>query len=351
MNPTNEKKGRSWLTIFFGTLLALVIISVCTGYYLYKQVYGDNLSLSKDAILTIPANCSLKQLSDILEQQKIVNSGSSFLLTVQYIMTYNLKSGKYKISKTTKSNRQLIRILQGHQLEIKLTFHNFRVKEQLAAYVGSKIAADSAEILDLLENANYLEQFGYTPETVMAVFIPETYYVYWNCTVKDFWLRMLKENGKFWNDTRKEKAKALELSQTEIYTLASIVECESQYKPERPRIAGVYINRLKKQGWKLEADPTVVFAVGDFSLTRVLNKHLELNSPYNTYIYPGLPPGPIYMSSISSIDAVLNYEKHNYMFFCAKPHEKGQANTHAFAKTHKAHIRNAKIYWRWLRRQ
>mgnify|MGYP006114029847 CR=1 FL=1 len=206
-NSTNEKKGRSWLTIFFGTLLAFIILSSCTCYYLHNQVFGENLSLSKDAILTIPVNCSFKQLSEILEQEKIVTSGSSFLLTVKYIMNYSLKAGKYRIPTTTKSNRQLIRILQGHQLEIKLTFHNFRVKEQLAAYLGSKIAADSSEIIELLEDTNYLKQFGYTPETVMSVFIPDTYYVYWNCTVQDFWKRMLKENDKFWNQERKEKAK------------------------------------------------------------------------------------------------------------------------------------------------
>ena len=304
-----------------------------------KSYYIKNGHLEKQVFF----NC--------FEEQKIVKSGNSFLLTTQYIISYNLKSGKYKIPKTTKNNRQLIRILQGHQLEIKLTFHNFRVKEQLAAYVGSKIAADSAEIIDLLKDTNYLKQFGYTPETVMAVFIPDTYYLYWNCTVIEFWKRMLKENAKFWNNERKEKANLLGLSQTEIYILASIVESETKYKPERPRIAGVYLNRLKTKGWKLEADPTVIFGIGDFSITRVLNRHLEFKSPYNTYLNPGLPPGPIYMSSINSIDAVLNYEKHDYMFFCAKPDKEGEVNTHAFAKTHKTHLRNAKIYWRWLRSQ
>jgi len=351
MKSNNTATRYKWLKIFFGLVMSVFLIGGGAVFYLYTQVYGNNLDLTEDTVLVIPKDSSLDQLAEILEQQNIVGNGSSLLFTAKHLMTFTLKTGKYKIPKSTKSNWELVRILQGRQLSIRITFHNFRLKQQLAGYVGNKIEADSLDIIQLLENAAFLEQYGYTPETVMTVFIPNSYDLYWNCDALEFWNRMLKEHNKFWTEERLEKAKALELNTTEVYILASIVECESQYKPERPRIAGVYINRLKKEGWKLEADPTVVFAVGDFSLTRVLNKHLEWDSPYNTYIYPGLPPGPIYMSSISSIDAVLNYEKHNYMFFCAKPHEEDQVNTHAFAKTHKAHLRNAKNYWRWLRRQ
>jgi UPF0755 protein len=351
MDSTKEVKKRSWLKIITGLLLITLIIGGLAAFYVYNLVYGINLKLSEDRVLTIPEGCTSKKLSEILEEEKIVIDGGSFLFTSNWLMSYVLKSGKYKIPKKIKTNKELIQTLRGVQLSIRLTFHNFRVKEQLAGYVGSKIAADSSELIQFLEDSRYLEQFGYTPETVLSVFIPNTYEVYWNCSVDDFWKRMIKEHKKFWTSERLEKAKALELSPTEVYTLASIVECESQYKPERPRIAGVYLNRLKKNGWKLEADPTVVYAVGDFTIRRVLNVHLETDSPYNTYKYAGLPPGPIYMSSINSIDAVLNYEQHDYMFFCAKPREEGQANTHAFAKTHNAHLRNARRYWKWLRSQ
>ncbi len=349
--PKEDKKTRNWIKIIAGLTLIILIVGGGTVFYMYNVVFGNNIQLSEDRILIIPEGCTNKKLSEILEDEKIVTDGSSFLFTCNWLMSYVLKSGKYKIPKKIKTNRGLIQTLRGVQLSIKLTFHNFRKKEQLAAYVGSKISADSSELMQLMEDSRFLEQFGYTSETVLSLFIPNTYEVFWNCSVEDFWKRMIKEHNKFWTADRLEKAKELELSPSEVYTLASIVECESQYKPERPKIAGVYLNRLKKKGWKLEADPTVVYAVGDFSIRRVLNRHLETDSPYNTYKYAGLPPGPIYMSSINSIDAVLNYEEHNYMFFCARPREEGQANTHAFAKTHNAHIRNAKKYWKWLRSQ
>lgn len=341
---------RSKLKLFIGIFLVLVIIGAAGAYFLYDQVYGTNVILTEDKILTIPTNTDLNGLATILETEHFVKSGSSFALVAQQ-MSFLLKPGKYKIPKSTKSNLRLVRVLQGHQLAIKLTFHNFRKKEQLAGYLGAKIATDSLEFIALLNNEAFLAQYGFNPNTVMAAFIPNTYEVYWDYTAEQFWKRMQQEYKKFWNEERLAKADSLGLSPIEVYTLASIVECESQYKPERPRIAGVYLNRLHKEGWKLEADPTVVFAVGDFSLKRVLNKHLETDSPYNTYMYAGLPPGPIYMASINAIDAVLNAEEHTYMFFCAKPHQAGQANTHAFAKTLRAHLRNAKVYWAWLRKQ
>lgn len=350
MEQKNNTTSRKSLKIFLGLFFCIVLIGAGTAYYLYNEIFGINLQLAEDTILTIPKGSTLEQLASMLEQQQIVKEGGSFLFTANQ-RSYKLTAGKYKIPKSTTTNYNLVTVLQGHQLAIKLTFHNFRIKEQLAAYIGSKIGADSLEFIQLLEDAEFLEESGYTPETVMAVFIPNTYEVYWNCSAEDFWKRMLRENKKFWTEERLQKAKELELSPSEVYTLASIVECESQYKPERPRIAGVYLNRLKTEGWKLEADPTVIFAVGDFSIRRVLDRHLAFESPYNTYLNRGLPPGPIYMSSMSSIDAVLNAEKHNYMFFCAKPYEEGQPYVHAFAKTLNAHLRNAKIYWRWLRSQ
>lgn len=351
MESTDTKPKRSWLKLLLGLFLTLTILGAGIAYYFYNQMFGINLQLKEDVVLSIPSNYqSIEQLAELLQEEKIIQSKGSFVFTAKQ-MNYAVKTGKYKIPTSIQNNRHLVRILQGRQLAVRLTFHNFRLKQQLAAYVSRQIEADSLEIIQLLEDANFLKQFGYTPENVMAVFIPNTYEVYWDCDALTFWKKMLKENKKFWNEERLAKAKDLELSPTEVYILASIVEAESQYKPERPRIAGVYLNRLRKE-WTLGADPTVIFALGDFSIRRVLESHLEVESPYNTYKYTGLPPGPIYMSSINAIDAVLNAEKHQYMFFCAKPPEPGQApNTHAFAVTHNAHINNAKRYQRWIRTQ
>lgn len=351
MDSTETKPKRSWLKLFLGLFFTLAILGAGIAYFFYNQMFGVNLQLKEDTVLSIPKNCqSIGQLAELLQAERIITSKESFAFTANQ-MNYTIKTGKYKIPVSIQNNRHLVRVLRGRQLAVRLTFHNFRVKQQLAAYVGKQIEADSLEVIQLLEDANFLKQFGYTPENVMAVFIPNTYEVYWDCDAETFWTKMLKENKKFWTEERLAKAKILDLSPIEVYTLASIVEAESQYKPERPRIAGVYLNRLRKE-WTLGADPTVIFAVGDFSIRRVLESHLLVESPYNTYKYAGLPPGPIYMSSINAIDAVLNAEKHNYMFFCAKPPEPGLApNTHAFAVTHRAHINNARRYQRWIRTQ
>ena len=351
MNTSEPKKSFSWLkTMLFLLGLCLVVASLVVAY-IYNVVYGKNGVLDSDKVLVIPQNCSVDQLSDILIRDGIINDALSFNICATYLMSFNPKAGKYELPEELYSNRQIIQKLRGSQLAIRLTFHNFRKKEQLAAYVGRNISADSTAIMGLLNNDSFLAKYGYTLENVLSLFIPNTYEVYWNCTAMDFWKRMLEEHERFWNKERLAKAKALNLNPAEVYTLASIVECESQYKPERKRIAGVYLNRLRKKGWKMEADPTVVYAVGDFSLKRVLNVHLEIDSPYNTYKYAGLPPGPIYMASIHAIDAVLDFEQHDYMFFCAKPRADGEVHAHAFAKTHRSHVNNAKKYWRWLRKQ
>jgi UPF0755 protein len=347
--PHNSTIGRQ--KALFLVLGIIVATAASSFYFVYHAVYGNNIILKQDITLTIPSNCSVETLCAILDQKAVLKNTFSFKLCAGSLMSYTPKAGKYRLTSSLRSNRQLIQKLRGSQLSIKLTFHNFRKKEQLAAYVGSRINTDSSEIMAILDDAAFLESYGYTKQNVLSLFIPNTYEVYWNCTAIEFWKRMLEEHQRFWNEDRMKKAETLSLSPAEVYTLASIVESESQYKPERRRIAGVYVNRLRKPGWKLEADPTVVYAVGDFGLKRVLNIHLETDSPYNTYKYAGLPPGPIYMASIHSIDAVLNFEQHDYMFFCAKPKEAGISDSHAFAKTHRKHINNAKKYWRWLRSQ
>lgn len=345
-----EKKKSSKVKKFFlWSFLLLIIGGAGVGYYGYHSYFGETLlSRNEDLIITIPEHkANISAVLEILEEQKVLDNSMGFELAAWWL-GYEGKAGRYRIPKSAKSNRDLIAALKGSQASVKITFHNFRLKEQLAGHVAKFIDTDSLELVTLLQSESYLANHGYTPQTVMSVFIPNTYELYWNTDAEGFFERMLKEHEKFWaKNDRLAKAEALGLTPTEVYTLASIVETESQYKPERPTIAGVYLNRLKED-WLLQADPTVVFAVGDFSIRRVLNRHLEVDSPYNTYKYEGLPPGPIYMASISSIDAVLDYEHHEYMFFCAKPGGEGQ---HSFARTLRQHTNNARAYHRWLNQQ
>lgn len=349
---TSPSPKRSWLRWLGIGLLCLLLVGAGIGYYLYQQIFGINLTLSEPVVVDIPLSVQTPDaLAKLLKQQNIIANTSSFDFTARQ-MSFTPKPGRFEIPTVTQNNRQLVRVLRGQPMTVKLTFHNFRKKEQLAGHVGRILELDSLDLIQLLEDETFLAQEGYTTDNILSAFIPNTYELYWNTSTEEFWKRMKKEHQKFWTQERLDKAAALALSPAEVYTLASIVETESQYQPERPRIAGVYLNRLKTEGWKLEADPTVVYAIGDFTIKRVLNEHLQTDSPYNTYKYAGLPPGPIYMASINAIDAVLNREKHNYWFFCAKPPQgDGAPHQHAFAKTHRAHINNAKKYHRWVRTQ
>ncbi|MEA3317340.1 MAG: endolytic transglycosylase MltG, partial [Bacteroidota bacterium] len=233
------------------------------------------------------------------------------------------------------------------QKPLKLVFNNIRNIENLAGRVAKKIEADSSAIVNLMHNNKFIEELGFNKYTYTCIFIPNTYEFWWNTSAKSFVLRMHKEYLKFWNTERKAKAKKLNLSKEEVITIASIVDEETYKNDEMPRIAGVYINRLRKR-IPLQADPTIKFAVGDFSIKRVLTKHLKTESPYNTYKHYGLPPGPISIPSIAAIDAVLNYEHHKYLYFCAKDDFSGY---HNFAKNLYEHNRNARAYRRALNKK
>jgi UPF0755 protein len=222
--------------------------------------------------------------------------------------------------------------------------NKFRVKEDLAAFVSHRLEADSATLMNSLNDDVYLRPYDLDSQTCMALFIPNTYEFYWNTSVEQFLQRMKKEYEHFWNEERKNKAAALKLTPLQVTSLASIVEEETNYNPEKSRIAGVYLNRMKDK-MMLQADPTVKFAIRDFSIRRVLNTHLAYVSPYNTYLNKGLPPGPICTPSIKTIDAVLNAEQHDYLYFCADPDKPG---THVFARTYHEHQLNAKRYQKWL---
>jgi UPF0755 protein len=324
--------------------VVLVLFSLIIAVLAYKFLYSNNVA--KSYVLRVKENTSYAQIEKELSDSGVIKSVSAFS-QVASLMKYKkteVPSGRYVI-KTGMTNRALIaKLRSGNQDALNLTFNNVRTVQELAGLLSKSLEADSLSLLTTFTNEAKLSSRGLNLHTALTNFIPNTYDIFWNIKPEKFFDRMSDETDKFWSDERIQKAKKLNLNKEQVYSLAAIVEKESNNKSERPRIAGVYLNRLEI-GDKLRADPTVVFAVGDFTLRRVLLEHLNFDSPYNTYKYAGIPPGPIYMPSTNSIDAVLNPEDHEYLFFCAKP---GYNSEHAFAKTAEQHSQNASVYHRWL---
>lgn len=253
-----------------------------------------------------------------------------------------IKPGKYTIEKGTSVFGFFRKLYGGRQTPVKLTLNKFRTKNDLAKYIGEKLECTNQDIARYINSKDSLEILGINSEEVFTIIIPNTYEIYWNTSPREFMERMKNEYDYFWNSERKLKAKRLGLNQSEIAIIASIVEEETNDNNEKPLIASVYVNRLKKN-MKLGADPTIKFSIGDFSIKRVTLKHINstASSPYNTYKNKGLPPGPICTPSIASIDAVLKGEKTSYLFFCANPNFSG---THLFASTEEEHFSNANKY-------
>lgn len=331
--------------------VAALLIGGFIGYQKYQTIFTPNVPATLSTnVLEIPTGSDYGDIKNLLIQNGFIidTTGFDWVATQMNYKKTNMRTGRFRIQPGW-SNRQLIGHLRsGKQAPVKVVLTNERLLEEVAAKVARFIEADSLGIIDTFNDSKVLENMGVNRENLMTMFIPNTYEFYWNQTGRDFLERMKKEHTSFWSkDDRLAKAKKLELTPEEVYTLASIVQRESLKSDERPRIAGVYLNRLEK-GILLQADPTVVFATGQFDLTRVLYKHLEYDSPYNTYLYPGLPPGPISMASINSIDAVLNPEKHQYIYFCAKGDGSGY---HSFAKTLAGHNQNIKVYKKNLRKR
>lgn len=337
---------KSSIRIILAIFAALCLFA---GIYFYQKIFGSGVSGDLNSYyVKIPTGSSFEDVIDILQEQGMIEDETIFRELADR-MNYKrdpMRSGRYEIQPGW-SNVQLIRHLRnGPQAPVNLVLNNERLLEEVAGKAASFIEPDSIAMLTLLQDEAYIRSLGYTPETLMSLFIPNTYEFFWNSTPKQFVERMVKEHDAFWEkDNRRAKAERLNMTPEQVYTLASIVEKETNQNAEKSRIAGVYLNRLE-QGMRLQADPTVVFAVREFGLKRVLNRHLEFDSPYNTYKYAGLPPGPIAMASISSIDAVLNAEDHDYIFFCAKGDGSG---LHAFAETLSGHNQNVDRYVRNLR--
>lgn len=237
---------------------------------------------------------------------------------------------------------QIVRMIKlGLQTPVNVTMNNVKIPAQLAGKLAPQLEADSVELVEVFTDEALAKELGFdSPLTMFSIFLPNTYEVYWTVSPRDFVDRMYKEYKRFWDGDRDKKRERTGLNRVEVATLASIVYEETRKVDEMPRVAGVYMNRLRT-GMPLQADPTIKYAMQDFGLRRILNRHLKTPSPYNTYLNRGLPPSPICMPSIEAIDAVLNYEKHDYVYFCARPTFDGY---HNFAKNYSEHLRNARAY-------
>ena len=319
------------------------------AFYTYQILYTPNVLIEEeDRYFAIPKGTTFKDLQNMLAEQRIVNDlvSFSFLAKIKDLDT-NVKNGMYLIQGDM-TNIELINLLRsGSQTPVKLTFSNARLLRQLPKVLTHSLEIDSADLAPLLLADSTAAYYGFTKETFISMFIPNTYEVYWTMSPEGLLDRMKQEYDRFWTEERKQKAEQLGMTQAEVSTLASIVQGETNKMDEAPTIAGVYINRLKRR-IPLQADPTLVFAIGDFSIRRILNKDKEFESPYNTYKYYGLPPGPINMPSIPALNAVLNYEQHNYLYFCAKADFSGY---HAFARTLREHNVNARKFQRALNQE
>ncbi len=337
-------------------LLLIVVLGLIVGgifaYNVYNAIFSPNTKFNnKEAFVFIPSAANINDVKDLLDP--IVKNTKSFVQVAErkgYVN--NVKGGKYAIQKGM-NNNDIINSLRSNNIPVKVSFNNQETLADLAGRISSQIEPDSMSLLSVLNDKSFYTENGFTDATQIAMFIPNSYEFFWNTSSEVFRDRMLKEYNRFWNDERQSKAKAQGLTPNEVVALASIVHKETTKVDERPRVAGLYLNRLKRS-MKLQADPTVIYALKkhannfDLVIKRVLYKDLELDSPYNTYKYTGVPPGPITMPDISAVDAVLNPEKHNYIYMVANVEDFGY---HKFARTGAQHNRNKAQYIRWINSQ
>ena len=258
-----------------------------------------------------------------------------------------LSTGVYELNPKMTNIEAVRKLRVGDQSPVKITLNNIRSKEELAGKITANISLDSSAFVSVLNDETIINQLGFNKETIISMFIPNTYEVYWTITANQLLQKMKTEYDQFWSPSRRQKAETMGLSQNEVSTLASILQAESIMSDESSVIAGLYYNRLQK-GIKLQADPTVKYALGDFTIQRILIKDTRVDSPYNTYMYKGLPPGPISLPTIQNLDAVLNYKKHDYIYMCAKEDFSGY---HRFATNLREHNENARLFQQALNRR
>lgn len=336
-NTKERKKSKSGIWI----ILTLVLLAF-VGYFIGYKIWGANTGdMHKGEYLYIPTGATYGLVLDELIEGGYISDHVSFDFVAKRAKYHNMvKAGKYKIPAGI-SNYDLVRKLRsGKQEPIKLVINKLRTKEDFIRLIANNLEPDSLDIAQVVNNNNTLNTYGFDTSSALAAVIPDTYEFYWNTNAEKVYDRLVYYYNQYWTDERKEKAISMSMTPVQVMTLASIVEEETNKNDERPKVASVYLNRLKFN-MKLQADPTVKFALQDFGLRRILNVHLTYDSPYNTYMYRGLPPGPIATPSKSSINAVLNAEETDFLYFCAKEDFSGY---HNFASSYSQHMRNARIY-------
>ena len=335
---------------FYILISAIVIILIgFIGFNFYNKIYAPNTV--KEGYLFVPTNSTYEEVETLVRPFLKRTNTFDFVASLKGYED-SIKPGRYKIEIGMSNNKLVNMLRNGRQSSLKLSFNNQDSLEKLAGRIVVQIEADSISLLEAFNNEAFMQENGFTKKTILAMFIPNTYEFYWNTSADLFLSKMKTEYDRFWNSDRINQAKKLNLSPIEVSTLASIVQKETSTVSERPTVAKLYLNRLQND-WPLQADPTVIFAlkqkVGfDTIIKRVLKKDLVIESPYNTYVNLGLPPGPISMPDISSIDAVLKPANHNYFYMCASVTKIG---THEFAATLPEHNRNAAKYQIWLNNQ
>ncbi len=332
-------RGRMFLVV--GIVIFSVTLS-SLSFYVYQVLKTPNVLIQQeDRYFHVYPGATFKHVQDSLLAGEFVHDLVSFSMLAKYKdYDTNVKPGRYLLKKDM-TNVEAVNLLRsGNQSPVNVTFNNIRLTTELSEKICQNIALSQEEFDTALQDSIRFLKYGFDTQNKLSMFVPNTYEVYWDITADELFDRMHLEYEKFWNEERIQKAEKLALNIQEVSVLASIVNAESQKSDELARIAGVYINRLNK-GMALQADPTLVWALGDFTIKRVLNEHKEINSPYNTYKFTGLPPGPIRAPSIAAVNAVLDYEPHNYLYFCAKEDFSGY---HNFATNLKQHLRNARIY-------
>lgn len=328
----------------------VLIVAAITGYIGYKAILSPAVNSDQTVYIQIRPDDNASTVEQLLTSK--VDIERVALRALRPLMKYykyetRVKPGNYAIRPGDSMRDICLRLLSGNQTPVRLVVPSVRTLDRLAGAIGKQLMTDSAAIAVTLSDKCLIDSLGYTKETFPALFLPNTYEVYWTMTPEQFVVRMKKEHDRYWNDERRAKAQSLGLTPEEVATLASIVDEETNKNDEKALVAGLYLNRLHR-GILLQADPTVKYAHGKFDLRRILLVHLNIDSPYNTYKYAGLPPGPIRIPSIAAIEAVLNPTKHNYIYMCAKEDFSGY---HNFATTLSQHNANARRYQQALNRR
>lgn len=330
-------------------ILVLIVISIL-GFKVYLDLFNPNVSIDNgnEIAVFVDKHKRLESIIFQLKEKKALKNDASFERLARWVQLENkLKMGRYSI-RNGMTNADIIKLFyKGRQQPFNLVFKYAERTEDLSLFFSKNLMVDSNELNSLFADNQFLSNLGFNSETITAMFIPNTYNFYWNTSATEVFERMHKEYNLFWNSRRDSLAKELGLGRIEVITLASIVQKESNKFDEMPIIAGVYLNRMKL-GMPLQADPTIIFAWNDKTIKRVTSLHTAIESPYNTYSQLGLPPGPICTPSEKAIEAVLNYDKHNYLYFCAKEDFSGY---HNFANSFDQHLQNAAKYQRALNRK